>query len=38
MTRNNVDTDKKFNKCPKCGADILEGDLFCTNCGERIKQ
>jgi hypothetical protein len=24
-------------RCPKCGAGIKENDLFCQNCGEKLK-
>ena len=25
-------------KCPKCGADIVERQIYCNNCGYRVKK
>lgn len=25
------------NKCPNCGKEIEQGDLFCINCGMKIE-
>lgn len=34
--RNSV-SEKKENRCPKCGNIVIAGDAFCGNCGERIR-
>lgn len=32
---NNYQDEKKF-KCSGCGAEVLESDIFCPNCGEKF--
>ncbi len=32
-----VDAEKNIQKCPKCSAELLEDDKFCTSCGYQIN-
>ena len=34
---NNKDMPSK-NVCPNCGKEITDGDVFCINCGTKIKE
>lgn len=38
MIKNNMSGKKQTeNKCPHCGKPIVAGDMFCGNCGEKIR-
>lgn len=33
-----AEAEKRFHRCPKCGAELESNPKFCSNCGKKIKR